>query len=82
VVHLLEFGHFNLLALDKSILTIANYSRNWKLDQNPSTWFTDGAGQNLSGTLHPLVFIVSEDYLSWIVTGVWTLDISFGDVDE
>jgi len=32
-----------------------------------------GAEQNLSGTLHPLVFIVSEDYLSWMVTGVWTL---------
>jgi len=85
VVHLLEFGHFNLLALDKSILTIANYSRNWKLDQNHSTWFTDWSwAEHIRDTsptcIHCIRGLSQLDGYGGLDIG--TLDISFGDVDE
>jgi len=60
----LWFNSWNLdtsnshLALDKSILTIANYSWNWKLDSNLLGSLIE---QNLSGRLQALVFILSED---------------------
>jgi hypothetical protein len=82
----LDTSNFHL-ALDKSILTIANYSWNWKLDPKLGSLIE----QNLSGRLQALVFILSEEYRKntgdlWLAD-IWTFELwdigrSFGDVDD
>jgi len=81
----LWFNSWNLdtsnshLALDKSILTIANYSWNWKLDPKLGSLIE----QNLSGRLQALVFILSEDYRKehWRLMATDIGHLNFGTLD-
>jgi hypothetical protein len=74
----LDTSNFHL-ALDKSILTIANYSWNWKLDPKLGSLIE----QNLSGRLQALVFILSEDYRKehWRLMATDIGHLNFGTLD-